>query len=38
MEQALADDGTVDADAVDIFHDGKGCCVEFGLQRPAGFD
>ncbi len=38
VEPARADDGTVDADAVDVFHDRKVCCVGFGLLRAAGFD
>ncbi len=38
MEQAWADDGTVDVYALDVFHNWKICCVGFGLLRAAGFE
>ncbi len=38
VERARADDGTVDADAINVFHDGKVCCVGFRLLRAAGVD
>ncbi len=38
VEPARADDRTVDADAIDVFHYGKVYCVGFGLLPAVGFD
>ena len=36
--RARTDDGTVDADAINVFHDGKVCCVGFRLLCAACVD